>query len=57
MAAGLLAAAGVLLARAADPGAVSIGLTVGAALLSWRTRLHPLWMIAVGAIAGVAGLA
>jgi len=57
VAAGLLAAAGVLLARAADPGAVSIGLTVGAALLSWRTRLHPLWMIAVGAIAGVAGLA
>jgi len=30
-------------------------LTLGSALLIWRTRLHLLWMLAVGAALGAVG--
>ena len=55
IAAGLLGSAGVLLARTADINAIALILTITAALISWRTRLHPLWMIALGAALGAVG--
>lgn len=59
---GLIAASGVLIAGA-NAGHVTAAsyvtaplLTAVCALISWRTKFHPLWMIAVGAVAGIAGL-
>lgn len=53
---GLIAASGVLLARAADINPAATGLTAAATVLTWRTQIHPLWLIAAGALAGIAGL-
>ena len=53
---GLIAASGVLVASANASHVMSLLLTAACALISWRTKLHPLWMIAVGAAAGIAGL-
>jgi len=52
---GLIAASGVLVAGA-NPHVMPLLLTAACALASWRTKLHPLWMIAAGAGAGMAGL-
>ena len=49
-------AAGVLLARAADVNVGTSLLTALATLAAWRTHIHPLWLIAGGAVAGLAGL-
>jgi chromate transporter len=51
----LLAATGWIL-TAEHPTVPVIVLTVATALLAWRTRIHVLWLIAVGAIAGAFGL-
>ncbi|MDB5512222.1 MAG: chromate transport protein ChrA [Enterovirga sp.] len=53
---GLVAASGFLLARAADTGWVTTAITVVTALVSYRTRLNPLWAFAVAAAIGAAGL-
>jgi chromate transporter len=50
----LLMATGWILA-AATPGWRHLVLTVAAALLVWRTRIHLLWLIAAGAVAGALG--
>lgn len=52
---GLIAASGVLVASA-QAHVTPLLLTAACALVSWRTKFHPLWMIAVGAGAGMAGL-
>lgn len=52
---GLIAASGVLVASA-HAHVTPLLLTAACALVSWRTKFHPLWMIAVGAGAGMAGL-
>ena len=51
---GLLAAAGLVLAKAADVGPVQFVLTVATVALAVRTTLNPVWMIAAGAVVGVA---
>lgn len=51
----LLAATGWIL-TAQNPTAPVIILTVATAVIAWRTRIHVLWLIAAGAIAGGAGL-
>jgi chromate transporter len=51
--AGLVLAAGVVLVRAADRTVLLAAVTVAAAGLSWRTRLHPLWLLAGGAVLGL----
>jgi chromate transporter len=51
----LLAATGWIL-TAQHPTAPVIILTALTALLAWRTRIHVLWLIAAGAIAGAVGL-
>lgn len=53
---GLIAAGGVLLALPNSANLVAMLIIVVSALLVWRTRLHPLWLIGAGAAAGVAGL-
>ena len=51
----LLAATGWVL-TAQNPTAPVILLTAITALLAWRTRIHVLWLIAAGAVAGATGL-
>jgi chromate transporter len=51
----LLAATGWIL-TAQHPTAPVIALTAATALLAWRTRIHVLWLIAAGAVAGALGL-
>lgn len=53
---GLIAASGVLVASANMSHVLSLVLTAACALISWRTKFHPLWLIAIGAIAGIAGI-
>lgn len=53
---GLIAASGVLVASANLTHVLAPVLTAACALISWRTRFHPLWMIAIGAAAGIAGI-
>ena len=53
---GLIAAGGVVLAGANAGHPPAMLLTIACALVVWRTKVHPLWLIAAGAIAGVAGL-
>lgn len=51
--AGLVLAAASLLARQSDTGWLTAGLTAAAALLTWRSKLHPLWLLGAGALAGL----
>jgi chromate transporter len=53
---GLIAASGVLVASANASHITALLLTAACALVSWCTKFHPLWMIAIGAGAGIAGL-
>ena len=53
---GLVAASGVLLASANINNLPAMACTVAAALVAWRTKVHPLWLIAAGALAGIAGV-
>lgn len=53
---GLIAASGVLVASANKSHVTALLLTAACAIISWRTKFHPLWMIAAGAVAGIAGL-
>jgi chromate transporter len=53
---GLIAASGAILASANVGNPVALAFTAVTALISWRTRVHPLWLIAAGAFAGIAGV-
>lgn len=50
---GLLAAGGLVLARAADTGFIALLLTVGAVAALVTTRCNPVWLIAAGAVVGI----
>ena len=52
----LIAATGWLLATPPGVGPAALALTLAAALLAWRTRLHLLWLIGAGALLGALGL-
>lgn len=52
---GLLAASAFLLARASDTGWVTFAITVATAIVSYLTRLNPLWAFATAAAIGSAG--
>jgi chromate transporter len=51
--AGLVLAAACVLIKQADDSAVTIIVTAIAAALSWRTKLHPLWLLAGGTAIGL----
>ncbi len=53
---GLLFAAGWVLATPTAGQPAGLLLTGGAALAAWRSRINPLWLIGVGALAGALGL-
>ncbi len=53
---GLIAAAALVLARAADHTWVAVLITLGTAALAFLTRIHPLWMFAGAGLLGLAGL-
>ena len=53
---GLLAASAFIVARAADQTWVAFAITAAAAGLSYWTRWNPLWLFAVAALLGAAGL-
>lgn len=52
---GLVSCTAWVLIRLADHGAVAGLLTATAALVSWRSRFNPLWLLALGAVLGAAG--
>ncbi len=54
IAVGLMGAGGLILARSADQGGLTIALTGGMTLLVGLTRTNPLYGIAAGAIIGLA---
>jgi chromate transporter len=52
---GLAAASALIVVRAASNSWVSVALTFGAAAVSYRLALNPLWIFAVAALLGLAG--
>ena len=52
---GLLAASAFLLAQASDNGWATFAITVATAIVSYLTRLNPLWAFAAAAAIGAAG--
>lgn len=52
---GLVSASAFLLSRAADTGYATAAITVATALLTWRTKVNPLWAFAGAASVGAAG--
>ena len=55
LAVGLVLASGVLIARSATPGSAGVALVVLTVWLSLRTKIHPLWLILLGALFGIFG--
>lgn len=53
--AGLVAASALLIAEASDETVMLTAITAAVALLSYRTKLHPLWLLAAGALIGLTG--
>jgi chromate transporter len=53
---GLIAASALVLARAADHNEVAVLLTAATAAVAYFTKLNPLWMLALAAGLGYAGL-
>lgn len=54
--AGLVAASALLIARASDTGWVAWVITAACALAAMRTRIHPLWLLAIGSLIGLMGV-
>jgi chromate transporter len=53
---GLMAASALVVAQAADRNWVAVLLTLAVAVLAYRTRLHPLWLLLAAGIFGFAGV-
>ncbi|MGE0563717.1 MAG: chromate transporter [Pseudolabrys sp.] len=53
---GLMAASVYVVAGAANPGPVAIGIALAAAITGYTGRFNPLWVFAVGAALGASGL-
>ena len=54
---GLVLSTGWVLAEPSRHSLGAIALVVIATLVTWRSRLSPVWMVALGAVAGALGLA
>jgi len=55
--AGLVAASALLIARSSDTSWLAWVITGACAVLAFRTRIHPLWLLGGGAVVGLVGLA
>ena len=53
---GLVCASGYLVTRSANDSVTAYALTAVIVLLVMTTRINPLWLIAGGALAGLAGI-
>lgn len=53
---GLITASALVIARASDHSVVALVLTLATAGVAYATRINPLWLFAVAAAAGAAGL-
>jgi chromate transporter len=53
---GLMLASAYLITRGADHTPAAYALTASAAAVVFATRLHPLWLIALGAVLGLLGV-
>ncbi|SAL83356.1 chromate transporter [Caballeronia arvi] len=53
--AGLVAASALLIAEASDRTWTLAAITAAVAVVSYKTRLHPLWLLAGGALVGLTG--
>ena len=53
---GLMLSAGIVLARSADHTPLATGLTLLTVAILLRTSIHPLLLMAAGAVLGLAGL-
>jgi chromate transporter len=53
---GLMLSGGVVLARSADHAPLAVGVTIVTVLILLRTSIHPLLLMAGGAVLGLAGL-
>lgn len=53
---GLVAASAALISHASNRTAIQWAITAVVAVLAYRTRAHPLWLLAGGALVGVSGV-
>ncbi|WP_027796267.1 chromate transporter [Paraburkholderia acidipaludis] len=53
--AGLVAASAMLIAKASDPSWIAWAITGVCAVLAFRTKIHPLWLLAAGSLIGLSG--
>lgn len=53
--AGLVAASAVLIAKASDPSWIAWAITGVCAMLAFRTKIHPLWLLGAGSLIGLTG--
>ena len=53
---GLVSAGGYVITRAAAHDVLTYALAGGTLLVALFTRLHPLWMVVIGAVLGVTGI-
>ena len=56
MTVGLVSASAFLIAEASDGEWILVAVTLAVAAATYRTRLHPLWVLAAGALIGWSGL-
>ena len=52
---GLVAASALLIAKASDPSWIAWAVTGVCAVLAFRTKIHPLWLLAAGSLIGLTG--
>jgi chromate transporter len=53
--AGLVAASAMLIAKASDPSWFAWAITGVCAVLAFRTKIHPLWLLGAGSLVGLTG--
>ena len=53
--AGIVAASAAVIAHASDTNWLLTVITVVSALLAWKTRIHPLWLLLVGSLVALLG--
>ncbi len=53
---GLVAASAALIAHASDTNWLLGAITAVTALVAWKTRIHPLWLLFAGAMIGLVGM-
>ncbi|WP_042302784.1 chromate transporter [Paraburkholderia kururiensis] len=54
--AGLVTASAVLIAQASDLVWVAWGITAVCAVLAFKTKIHPLWLLGAGSLIGLTGI-